>query len=134
GLAPSCVTTGEHVAKDLPGRTLFHGCSFRGYSAAAVLITGVGTQVVGDMIDLVDCTYDADELWLASGVADASVIRMKDSVHGDLAVRRFDQAGTAKPEWNARVTPIESFAARPAVDRLPDADRANGPYVFTCDR
>ena len=86
--------------------TRFAGCTFRGGTKSGV---GFDETPTPHMIDLVDCTYDGDELWLNEGVDPASAIRLQDAAHGSLAVYPKDHAGEPRPQWNAAVETIPPF-------------------------
>jgi hypothetical protein len=86
--------------------TRFTGCTFRGGSKSGV---GFDKTKAPHMVDLVDCTYDGDELWLEDGVDAASAIRLQDKAHGSLAVYPKGHAGEPRPQWNAAVETIPRF-------------------------
>jgi hypothetical protein len=90
--------------------TAIRGCTFRGYRRSALGLTDSTPGRGPDVVDLVDCRFYGNEMWLADGLLVATLIRVQDSSNGTLAVRRSDQSGTYRPEWNARVTPISGFA------------------------
>lgn len=105
GLSDNLVVTDDHkIAADVP--TEFTRCTFRGYRHSAVWIAadrdGKG---IPNWIDLVDCTYEGNELFLHPAAAAATRLRVKDRAHGDIVVRRWDQPGVPKREWNASFTP-----------------------------
>ena len=55
-------------------------------------------------------TFQRNEFWLGSSIHPESLIRVQDPSNGTLAVRRRDQAGTLRSEWNAKVASISKFA------------------------
>ncbi|CAN5743538.1 hypothetical protein BH20ACT2_BH20ACT2_10060 [soil metagenome] len=89
--------------------TVFEGCTFRGHNAAAIAMI-LPNPKSAELIDLVGCTFEGNELFLADDVNAASVVRFQDAVHGSLAAQRKDRPGTAVPEWNASVTTVGPFA------------------------
>jgi hypothetical protein len=93
-----------------PGQpTEVTGCTFKGYTKAAFGFVAESAKIP-DTVDVVGCTYAANEFWLESAIDPASVIRVQDPKHGALALRRKDQPGVYTPDWNASVTPIAKFA------------------------
>jgi len=88
--------------------TTFRDCMFRGSRRAAIAILEPVRNP--DVLDLIDCTFDGNELWIASGVLPTTLVRFEDPAHGSIAVRRADQQGTYRAAWNARVTSISPFA------------------------
>lgn len=89
--------------------TRFSGCSFLGAERGAFgVVDGQGKNA--DLIDVVDCAFNGNEFWLANGIVADTLIRVQDDKLGSLAVRRSDQQGTYKPQWNARVETIAPFA------------------------
>jgi hypothetical protein len=105
GLSKHLVVTDDHrVAAGVP--TEFVRCTFRGYKHAAVWVApdrrGGG---IPNWIDLVDCTYEDNELYLDPSAAAGTRLRVRDRAHGELTVRRWDQPGVHRREWNASVLP-----------------------------
>lgn len=87
-------------------------CSFRGFKTAGVGVVydGLNGATQASLIDLIDCTFVGNELWLASTINPASIVRVQDSVRGVQRVQRADQAGgILRSAWNAKVTPIQAF-------------------------
>jgi hypothetical protein len=78
--------------------TVVEGCELRGYLRA-----GIGVDDVdGDPSRLEvrdDVVFGGNEFWMADDCAADSEIRW-----GGLTIRRKDQAGTPRPEWNASVS------------------------------
>jgi hypothetical protein len=101
GLTPYCVVTTEHA---LPGEipVLIDRCLFRGYTEAALAFLADATSP--ELFEIRDCTFEGNEMWLSSEIHAASLISLRDALHGDTDVRRFDQAGSLRPEWNASVS------------------------------
>jgi hypothetical protein len=83
----------------------FAGCSFSGAGKAAFGWTYEGDNgpSTGELVDVVGCRFDGNEFWLASGIAADSRIRVQDRSHGSIVLRRADQQGEFRPQWNARV-------------------------------
>lgn len=108
GLSSYSVVTARHIrGPGLP--TLFDGCTFTGYSRAAVGCVYEG-DTFAEHIDVVDCTFGANEFWLALGVHPDTRVRVQDATHGALRLTRAGTVGIYKPEWNAAVMPIAPFA------------------------
>jgi hypothetical protein len=102
------VVTGENHPLPASVPTDFRGCSFRGARKAAFGLLSDGSENP-DWLDVVDCSFEGNEFWLSSGIHPESAVRVQDAAHGSLELRRADQAGSTKPQWNARVTPIARF-------------------------
>lgn len=104
GLAEYGAHTGGHVFPPMQP-TLFERCEFKGHTKAAIAAITPSKQNA-DWLEVVDCTFEGNEFWVGDTVPVDSFIRCRDSVHGQIELRRKDQAGTLVPEWNARVNPI----------------------------
>lgn len=90
--------------------TEFVRCSFRGHREAAFgVVHGAGSNVQ-ERLDLVHCSSEGGFLYVDNTIPASSLIRIQDARHGALAVRRSDQPGTLRAEWNARITPIAPFS------------------------
>jgi hypothetical protein len=101
GLSDYCVLGADLVL--VPRRPVqFVGCRFRGYGKAALGF--VDTPPFPNDLTLLNCTFEGNEFWLAPDIHPATRIRVQDPVHGMITVRRADQAGTFRPEWNASVS------------------------------
>ena len=98
----------RHFASPL-ATTSFRSCQFRGHTVAGLGLV-VPNRQAPDLIDLVDCSFEGNELWMASDTYPDSVVRFQDSSHGTIAARPSSQAGTLVPAWNARTLPIDPFA------------------------
>ncbi|MGH2726457.1 MAG: hypothetical protein ACRDKS_05725 [Actinomycetota bacterium] len=102
------ILTQRHTAP--PNRpTKVTGCTFKGYKKAAFGLLD-NSQKNPDTVDVVDCTFAANEFWLANDIDPDTLVRVQDAKLGTIALRRSDQPGTYHPEWNARVTSIPTFA------------------------
>lgn len=101
------VETARHQA-DSDQPTRFAGCRFSGAGSAAFGLAYEGDDGEGEasLIEVVDCTFGGNEFWLADGIHPRSELRVSDSAHGSLVLRRNDQDGDLNPDWNARVTPL----------------------------
>jgi len=110
GLSAYCVKTWRHSLAPA-GPTQLVNCSFRGSKKAAVGLAydGLNGSTEADLVDLIECTFVGNELWLVSTIHPGSTVRVQDSVRGVQKVQRTDQSGTLRATWNARVTPIPSF-------------------------
>ncbi len=109
GLSDYCVEFNEHV-NDPPRPILIRDCSFTGHKKAALGFTN--DTKIPDFVDLVGCDFGGNEFWLGNDVAPESRIRVQDDQHGAIQLARWDQVleGEFRPEWNARVKSISSFA------------------------
>lgn len=103
GLSPYCVETSGHV---LPAAApiLMERCEFRGATRAA-LAAITPSRTIPDTLDVLDCAFEGNEFWVGDAVPAGSFIHVRDALHGDLTLRRKDQPGQLRAEWNARVTP-----------------------------
>jgi hypothetical protein len=107
GLGPEAVLTTLHnIQEDTP--TLFENCEFLGY-------TGLGAVVAksaqyGDFIDFLNCTFSGNEFWIGSAVPPETTLRVQDALHSTSEIRRNDQPGTPRPEWNASLTELPSIS------------------------
>ncbi|MGI9119469.1 MAG: G8 domain-containing protein [Acidimicrobiales bacterium] len=108
GLSPHGVVNDRHQRGSVYP-TVFESCTFRGHTLAAVALV-VADPNSADRIDLVNCTYEGNELWLAADIHRNCEVRLQDAVHGALSARRYDQPGTLVPAWNARTQKITPFA------------------------
>jgi hypothetical protein len=102
GQTDHAVTITPHLSRG--GRvTLIEGCTFRGGRLAQVGIPEGGEHP--QLYDIVDCTFDGNELWLADDVPPDTLLRVIEPDGDALLVRRADQPGQPRPEWNASVSP-----------------------------
>jgi hypothetical protein len=108
GMSDYLVVTVEHTSRSkLP--TVMSGCEFRGANQAAIGWLAVDPDTP-EQFDIIDCSFEGNEFWFVSDINSNSYIRVQDSVHGAISLQRADKEGEYRPEWNARVTPIDSFA------------------------
>ena len=108
GAARYGVVNGRHVnASVYP--TVFRSCSFRGNQVAALAVA-LPDPSVPDLIDLIDCDFEGNELWVVDNAHPDCRIRLSDVTHGTLSARRKDLAGILTPQWNAAVERIAPFA------------------------
>jgi len=92
----------KHLARG--GRvTLISGSTFMGGRRAQIGVPEGGDHP--QLYDLTDCTFAGNEFWLADDVPVETVINVRDSNAGSFTVRRADQPGEPREEWNASVTP-----------------------------
>jgi hypothetical protein len=104
GLSDYAVVTDKHR---FPAKTpiRFERSTFRGYRKAAVYVVDdyakTGTP---DLIDFVNCSFKGNEFWLGSKVAPGTRLRVRDTAHGKLTIRRNDRSGAPRRRWNARVS------------------------------
>jgi hypothetical protein len=104
GLSPYCVVTKPHLGAPA-APVQFVESRFRGYSKAAFGIVDEGSPFP-DLLSVVDCTFEGNEFWFGPGVHVDSRVRVLDPIHGSITLRRADQPGVFRPEWNARVNHI----------------------------
>lgn len=102
------VVNDRHFASPL-ATTSFESCWFRGHTVAGIALV-VPNRLAPDLIDVVDCSFEGNELWIAGDACPGSVVRFQDSPHGTIAARPLSQPGTLVPAWNARTLPIDPFA------------------------
>lgn len=110
GLTDNVITVEKH---QLPGNvTDIIGCEFKGYNVAAIGFNydGRNGESEPERFEIVDCRYHGNEFWLDDNIVAESAIKVQDAVHGAILLRRRDQPGELRPEWNARVTRIDPFA------------------------
>lgn len=86
--------------------TGFFRCRFAGARTAAFGLTYEGDDGPGepDHIEIVDCSFDGNEFWLAEQINPRSELRVSNGSQGVYFVRRHDQDGEFNSDWNARVT------------------------------
>lgn len=108
GLFEACVANARHVVGSAY-TTVFERCRFSGHTLAAVALS-VPEPRSPDLIDLVDCEFVGNELWLSSEIVSTCLVRLQDQVHGVVGVRRVDQPGAIAPAWNASVMSLPPFA------------------------
>ncbi|HEX5367510.1 MAG TPA: hypothetical protein VFW63_12705, partial [Acidimicrobiales bacterium] len=113
GRSDFAVEIGPHVV-DADQVTHVRGCTFRGGRRAQVGFAEAGEHP--QLYDFTDCTYDGNAFWLADDLADVVRIRVRDPVNGALALHPAGRPGRARPEWNARVTPLAGPPARPGAE------------------
>jgi hypothetical protein len=100
GLTDHAVVITPHLSRG--GRvTLIEGCTFRGGRRSQVGIPEGGDHP--QLYDVVDCTFEGNEFWLADDVPVETLLRVS-GPDGTLEVRRADQPGEPRPDWNASVT------------------------------
>ena len=104
GFSDHAVMSGHHILNGSP--VLFEDIDFRNYKHSAFGFTPVKSKRPEE-IDIVDCSFDGNELWLYDKAHSDSLIRFR-SGGESLAIRPLDatQAGETRPEWNAKVEPI----------------------------
>jgi hypothetical protein len=103
GLSDHAVVMTRHFIDGEPVE--INGCTFRGYNKAAFACTYNGNPIA-DRATVTDCTFEANQFWLESGIHPETEIRVHDPLLGNIMLRRWDQPGVLQPEWNASVSPI----------------------------
>jgi hypothetical protein len=97
GLSDYAVTITKHIARG--GEfTEISGSTFMGGKRAQVGIPDGGKHP--QLYDFLDCTFDGNEFWLADDVPEETALRVT-AADGAFTVRRSDQPGEPRPEWNA---------------------------------
>ena len=82
------------------GPTVIRGCEFVGATKAGLLWAGSGHDALAQVLD---CTFDGNEIWVDTAVGRNTRIELSDSEHGDVVVLARGRDGTAVPAWNAVV-------------------------------
>lgn len=102
GLSPHCVVSLQRIA---PPKSPVHflGCRFRGYTKAAFGFVDENSPFPNSF-NIVDCGFEGNEFWLGSTIHPASQIHVKDAIRGSITLRRADQPGALRSEWNASVS------------------------------
>ncbi|MGH9119724.1 MAG: hypothetical protein ACRD0A_18185 [Acidimicrobiales bacterium] len=102
-LTDYAVEISKHLSEGADDRvTLISGGMFMGGRRAQVAIPKGGNNA--QLYDFVDCTFDGNEFWLADDVPADTLLTVEGGQHGSLIVRRADQPGEPRPQWNASVT------------------------------
>ena len=106
GISDYLIVAEKHIegqAIDQPTRIV--RCSFRGARKAAVALLYEGENGPSsiDWLEVRDCAFQGNEFWLADRIMAGSRIEVRGAPYGSLTLRRADQPGTFRPEWNARV-------------------------------
>jgi hypothetical protein len=104
GLSPYSVVTVTHLAEP-SAAVQFEDCHFRGYSKAAFGFIDKGSPFA-NLFDIQGCSFDGNGFWLSVDIHQGSRIRVQDPIHGSITLRRADQPGVPRPEWNASVSPL----------------------------
>jgi hypothetical protein len=92
----------------------------RNYTMAGIYFHYTQSDTHPEVVDIVDWPFSGNEVYLASALDPASVIRLQDTAHGSLQIRPVGQSGTPRPAWNAAVTTIPAFTlASPAAPSTP---------------
>jgi hypothetical protein len=76
--------------------TVIEDCSFTGFRQAAISITADDEPT---QLDVRNTSFEGNEFWLADDIAPDSFI-----LYQGLTIRRKDQPGQFRPEWNASVS------------------------------
>lgn len=100
GLTDYAVEVGEHQVPSL-GRTRVSGCTFKGGRLAQVGFTE--SPEVPQLYDFNDCVYEGNAFWLEDAQSGDTLIRVVDSVNGDLRLGPVDAPGQLREAWNARI-------------------------------
>jgi hypothetical protein len=99
---PYAAHTGKHAVEGQDN--VLTSCRFIGATEAGLLFAADPTEH-GEKFTLIDCGFDGgNEFWMDSNVPSASYVMVRDETRGNLTLRRADQPGTFRPEWNASVT------------------------------
>lgn len=104
GLSQYCVLNPQVIA--IPaGAVQFAACRFRGYGKAAFGFTDNGSPFPNHFV-ITGCTFEGNEFWVGPNIHAGSRIQIQDPIHGNVTLRRLDQPGVFRPEWNASVSHI----------------------------
>lgn len=104
GLSPYCIMTTPHPTPSL-APVQFTGCRFRGFTKAAFGFVD-SPSAFPNVYSVVNCAFEGNPFWLAPDIHPGSRIRVQDAIHGSITLRRADQPGVFRPEWNASVSPL----------------------------
>jgi hypothetical protein len=108
GLSQAAVIVTKHsLAATTP--TVLERFRVRGYRTAGIMWDYVGWGQPS-VVDIVDWTFEGNEVFLVTGVHPDVKIRLQDAAHGALQIRPAGQSGTSSTAWNAAVTAIPAFA------------------------
>jgi hypothetical protein len=103
GLSDFAVEITKHLSRGASDRvTMISGGTFMGGRKAQVGIPQGGDHP--QLYDFIDCTFDGNAFWLASDVPPDTALTLDGGSEGSMIVRRGDQDGEPRPEWNAAVT------------------------------
>ncbi|MGH2572282.1 MAG: G8 domain-containing protein [Actinomycetota bacterium] len=104
GISDYLIRTEEHKSSaHMP--TVISACDFRGYNKAAIGWLAVDPDNP-EQFEVLDCSFEGNEFWLASNIHPQSLILVRDPIHGAISLHRVDLEGDLLPEWNARVNPV----------------------------
>jgi hypothetical protein len=103
GLSPHCVVSFQRIAPP-KSPVQFVGCRFGGYTKSAFGFIDENS-LFPNSFSILDCHFEGNEFWLGSTIHPSSQIQIKDAIRGSITLRRVDQLGTLRPEWNASVSP-----------------------------
>jgi len=108
GLSKHAVIADRHLAGTRS--VIFEDATFRNYQHSALGITPERSKEPA-RIDVVNCSFDGNEIWIYNSANRDTLIRLSQSGQDPLAVRHPDAEGPGlfKSEWNAKVTVIEPF-------------------------
>jgi hypothetical protein len=110
--------------------TLFLRCDFRGYSRAGMgnIATKSGEVM---LIDLVDCTYGANEFLFGPNTHRDTRWRVQDVKHGSIMLMPRGSGGRYTAAWDAEVKQIAPFVVAPASAPAP-ASQEPLQSAFAC--
>jgi hypothetical protein len=101
GLTEYAFEIGGHVV-DTTSVTRVIGSEFKGGTVAQVGFPEA--DVYPQLYEFTDCSYDGTAFYLADDLTEVVDIRVRDAVHGDIALYPAGHGGEQRPEWNAAVT------------------------------
>ena len=121
GLSAGAIVLGNHQI-DTTNRTIISGCRLRGYRQAGIIASGTSdgspAEVV-DLVDVLDCTFSGNRLWLSTTVRKDSQLRIT-TPNGPLVVRpRSSGTGRLRRAWNARSQRLRTFPEYTRTERVP---------------
>lgn len=101
GLSDYAVHITKHLSRG-DRVTLISGSTFMGGRTAQIGLPDGGDHP--QRYDITDCVFEGNEFWLATDVSVDTLLRVDDAANGSISIRRADQPGEARPEWNASVS------------------------------
>jgi hypothetical protein len=104
GRSDYLVRTEQHNGGDPDLPTRYAGCTFRGARKAAFgwLYDGSDGESAAELSEVVDCSFDGNEFWMASKFTPGSRVQVRDATGGNLVLRPVGEAGQLQARWNAR--------------------------------
>jgi G8 domain len=104
-LSDYLVRTEQHNGGEPTLPTSYAGCTFAGARKAAFgwLYDGSDGESAPDVSEVVDCSFDGNEFWMASNFTPGSRIQVRDGTRGTLVLQPASGPGQLQARWNARM-------------------------------